>query len=207
MTNEQPRQTAELAALFMSGALSPDEQQQLLVELAQDGSLPRELKELQAVVHALVEEIDPIEPAPEVKQALMQFAREHKSTRQLRGHHQVWRGWQSDEPEGLFTVRAADMPWEETGVEGIQVRRLFVDQEHDRMTVLFRMAPGSSYVPHRHEGPEECYVLEGELHVDDDLVLRAGDYQRAEGGSRHGVQRTESGCVILVTCSMHDEPV
>ena len=75
------------------------------------------------------------------------------------------------------------------------------------MTALFRMAAGSEYIPHVHAGPEECYVLEGDLHVGDDIVMHAGDYQRAPAGSVHGVQRTEGGCLLLVSSSMHDEVV
>ena len=66
------------------------------------------------------------------------------------------------------------------------------------------MAPGTSYPGHRHAGVEECYVLEGDLRVGD-LVMRAGDYQRAAIGSVHGVQSTEGGCLLLVLMSDRDE--
>ena len=208
MTNGQPpRDSAEFAALFMSGALSPDEQRQLLDEMSRNGDLSRELKELRAVVHVLAEEIEPIEPGRHVKEQLMHFVRERKAEAPSGDHRQIWQDWRSDDAGGLFTLRTAQGRWEETGVEGIQVRRLFVDRANDRMTAMFRMAPGTSYVPHVHGGPEECYVLEGDLYVGDELVLHAGDYQRASPGSLHGVQRTEAGCLLLVTCSLHDEPL
>jgi hypothetical protein len=34
--------------------------------------------------------------------------------------------------------------------------------------------------------------------------MRPGDYQRAPKGSRHGVQRTEQGCLLLITSSLTD---
>jgi quercetin dioxygenase-like cupin family protein len=74
------------------------------------------------------------------------------------------------------------------------------------MTAMFRMEPGTSYPQHIHAGAEECYVLEGDLHVGD-MVLHAGDYQRAEAGSHHGYQSTETGCVLLVTCALNDEHI
>ena len=95
--------------------------------------------------------------------------------------------------------------WESTVYDGVEVRRLFVDEKADRVTMLVRMAPGASYPPHRHAGTEECYVLSGDLRVSDHLVMRAGDYQRAPAGSHHGVQSTENGCLLLVRCSLHDE--
>ena len=66
------------------------------------------------------------------------------------------------------------------------------------------MAPGSSYPCHVHNGPEQCLVLEGDLLVEDDL-LGPGDYQWAEVGSRHGIQSTKQGCLLLITSSMTDE--
>jgi anti-sigma factor ChrR (cupin superfamily) len=71
--------------------------------------------------------------------------------------------------------------------------------------MLVRMAPGSSYPPHLHASSEECFVVEGDLHVGDDLVMNAGDYQRAHGGSVHPVQYTEGGCVLFIMSSLHDE--
>jgi len=123
------------------------------------------------------------------------------------GLEPVWRRWSDGESEqpSLYTLHADEGAWEETGIDGIEVRRLFVDEANNRMTAMFRMAPGTSYVPHRHDAPEECYVLQGDLHVADDCVLRAGDYQRASADSLHGVQWTEEGCVLLISCSLHDE--
>ena len=75
------------------------------------------------------------------------------------------------------------------------------------VTMLIRMAPGTAYPAHRHGGAEECYVLEGDLHVGDDIVMHAGDYQRAEAGSTHPVQSTRGGCLLLLTSSLRDELV
>ena len=69
---------------------------------------------------------------------------------------------------------------------------------------MFRMAPGTSYPSHVHDGAEECYVLEGDLHVGD-VVLGPGDFQRATPGSHHVEQRTDGGCLLLVNSSLSDE--
>jgi predicted ChrR family anti-sigma factor len=117
---------------------------------------------------------------------------------------QVWRQWQTSQGSDMFNAPASEGRWEQTGVAGVEVRRLFVDRTSDRVTMLVRMAAGSSYPGHRHGGAEECYVLQGDLRVGD-LHMRAGDYQRAKGGSRHPVQTTEGGCLLLITSSLHDE--
>jgi len=119
---------------------------------------------------------------------------------------QIWRAWNdSSEIDGLVTLRADEGAWEATGVPGVEVRRLFVDRNDNRMTAMFRMAPGAAWPQHRHDGFEECFVVSGDLHVGDELVMRAGDFQRAHGGSHHPKQWTEGGCVLLVSSSLHDE--
>jgi quercetin dioxygenase-like cupin family protein len=194
---------ADVAALYLAGALAPQEVEDVEAALrAGDAELVRAVRRLEPVAEALLHMMPPVPPATAAG-ALVERLRGAAGA----APPQVWRTWAESGPgDALFTLRAADGAWEATGVEGIEVRRLFVDRESNRMTAMFRMAAGTAYVPHRHEGCEECYVLEGDLHVGD-IVMRAGDYQRAPSGSLHGVQRTESGCVLLVSCSLSDELV
>ena len=118
---------------------------------------------------------------------------------------QVWKEWAAPEAvSGLVFVPGGDDGWQPTDVDGVAVRRLFADPARDRVTMLVRMAAGTSYPAHRHGGAEECYVLEGTLHVGD-LTMHAGDYQRAEGGSAHGIQSTETGCLLFIVSSLKDE--
>lgn len=115
-----------------------------------------------------------------------------------------WLHWPSD-PLGasLALHRGDEGVWEPTYVPGVEARRLFVDRAAGRATMLVRMAPGTSYPGHRHGGTEECFVLQGDLHVGDD-VMHAGDYQVAGVGSRHGTQTTEGGCLLLIATSFED---
>ena len=105
---------------------------------------------------------------------------------------------------GFSFVGSESTGWTPTGVPGVEVRKLSVDPENDRMTFLARMAPGSSYPSHRHGGPEECFVLEGDLDVGD-RRMRAGDFQRAEEGSVHPTESTREGCLLLIVSSLRDE--
>ncbi len=105
---------------------------------------------------------------------------------------------------GVTIVRADEGAWGPSGFEGISVRRLAFDEDTRKQTMLVRMAAGSSYPAHEHSSTEECLVLEGDLLVGD-RPMRAGDYQRAEVGSRHKAQRTESGALLLVIASVDDK--
>ena len=192
---------AELAALYLSGAMTGEEREAFESRLADgDAALAAEVRLLQDAADALLQDVDPVAPSPAVRRRLMQ-----QLDAAAPGTPQIWRAWDTTDDSPFFTLRADDGQWEHTGVEGVQVRRLFVDRPGNRMTAMFRMAAGSEYPEHAHDGPEECYVLQGDLHVGDDFVMHAGDYQRALPGSEHGRQWTKGGCLLLVTCSLSDE--
>lgn len=120
---------------------------------------------------------------------------------------QVWRRWTESPRSGLYTLPAGTDGWQKTAIEGIEVRNLFADREQKRVTMMIRMAPGTAYPTHRHAGVEECYVLEGDLRVpaDPEVHLHRGDYQRADAASIHGVQSTDTGCLLLLVSSTDDE--
>lgn len=116
---------------------------------------------------------------------------------------QVWKDWDGRIPAAMHIVRAEEGQWEQVA-EGIHAKRLYLDRERDMVTMLIRMNPGATYHPHRHAGPEQCFVLEGDLR-DADVVVRSGDYQCLAPGTIHGAQTTESGCLLLIVSSLHDE--
>jgi anti-sigma factor ChrR (cupin superfamily) len=116
---------------------------------------------------------------------------------------QVWKAWSPQPAAAIHIVRSSHEKWEKVHV-GIWAKRLYVDPERDTVTMLVRMDPGASYIPHRHGGPEQCFVLEGDLR-EGDLLVTAGDYQCAAKGTVHGAQSTEFGCLLLIVSSLKDE--
>lgn len=198
----------DLAALYAAGAMNPEAVAAFEAHLA-DGCpiCTAELRALDGVIAKLAEGIGAQAPPPRVRDALIEYVTQAAVPpgSQHAAEPQVWRQWSADaHDQGLFIKRAGEGAWEETGVTGVRVRRLFVDQPRNEMTILVRMDAGSSYPSHVHDGPEQCLVLQGNLHVGE-TVLQAGDYQRAAGGSRHDIQRTDSGCLLLITSSLSDE--
>jgi anti-sigma factor ChrR (cupin superfamily) len=192
------------ASLYALDAMSDAELERYEAHLEECPVCAEEARGLQRAVPALAQLAPRVEPAPRLKQRLLDQIRAG-STESPPLAAQVWKGWAADEGiAGLFLRRAGDGLWEPTGLPGIDVRRLFVDQAADRVTMLVRMAPGSSYLPHRHRGAEECFVLQGDLSAGG-VRLECGDYQRAASGSVHGVQSTEGGCVLLINSSLNDE--
>ena len=191
------------AALHAAGALGAEETLAFETRMSADSRLRAEAESFHATAAALARDAawEEVElrggPPASLKQRLLD---------QVRNRAQVWKEWKGPgaTAEGLRIVRAAEGRWQPIAVSGVQVKQLSVDTERRYVTMLVRMEPGTSYPCHRHAGLEECYVLEGDLRVGE-TVLTAGDYQRADAASLHGVQSTSKGCLLLIVSSQNDE--
>jgi anti-sigma factor ChrR (cupin superfamily) len=198
------------AALYALGCLPNDEVARLEEHLAgcpECAAATRELEEAATALSALAPEADP--PAGLRERLLERVAAPRpggaaEERAPAPSPTQFWKRWADRAAEGPGFVPAGATGWEPVGVPGVLAKGLFVDASLDRVTMLVRIAPGSSFPPHRHGGPEECYVLEGDLD-DGETRLRAGDYLRKDPGSVHGLQSSERGCVMLIVSSLHDE--
>lgn len=147
---------------------------------------------------ALGRSLTPVDPPAALKDRLMDRIQRGAGI-------QTWKEWRPDaRGDGSVIVQGGAIEWQPTAVEGVRVRRLFVDPVADRVTMLVSMDAGTAYPAHRHGGVEECFVIEGDLHGPD-FEMKAGDYQRLSGGSTHGVQATRAGCLLFIVSSMHDE--
>ena len=105
---------------------------------------------------------------------------------------------------GLLIARTETMNWQAHRVPGCWVKPLFVEQQSDIATSLVRMDPGVHFPAHRHAGPEEVFVLEGDLVVEGQK-MKPGDYCHAETGAIHSESYTESGCLFFLKASQLDD--
>jgi quercetin dioxygenase-like cupin family protein len=62
--------------------------------------------------------------------------------------------------------------------------------------MLYLTQPHANVPLHSHTHDEECLMVQGELYLDDTLLLE-GDYQLAPSGSRHQITHTETGVVLF----------
>jgi anti-sigma factor ChrR (cupin superfamily) len=193
----------ELLPLFALGSLEPGEQRQVQAHL-DDGCEPcaAELASLTSTAAAIGLAVDPVEPPPSLREKVLRAAIASDISP---SPSQVWKSWTSvEDPSGLGLVRADEGRWESIA-EGITVKRLSFDADRGSATMLIRMQAGTRYPSHRHGQAEECFVVSGDLHIGDEIVMHAGDFQRAEPGSVHMPQWTANGCVLLVSSSLEDE--
>ena len=101
---------------------------------------------------------------------------------------------------GLVCVRATARAWRQSGIRGVEISPLLTEPMRQTMTALVRMAPGAQLPRHRHVTDEQFYMLEGDGHVQGQ-VLQAGDYYQAAAGTVHDITYTDRGCVFLLLAS------
>ena len=164
------------AALFAAGAMSADEAAAFERRLAAGSVELAALAGFVPVVALLAGAIEPVAPPPQVKEKLLARL----------------------PPAGIHFRFAGDGAFTPTRHPGVSVKLLHVDRDRRQFTVLMKLDPGAVYPSHAHDGPEECVVLEGEILVGG-VRMRKGDYQRAEPGSAHVEQRSETGALLFVT--------
>lgn len=99
-------------------------------------------------------------------------------------------------PPGTQTVRANEGSWQHV-TELVQVKVLRRDTAKNNQTILIRMAPGASIVPHPHTQEEECLVLEGAIEIGAH-PLYEGDMHIASPGAKHPTLTSQHGALLLV---------
>jgi quercetin dioxygenase-like cupin family protein len=76
------------------------------------------------------------------------------------------------------------------------IRRRVLWERDGQAAMLYLTEPNAEVPHHSHHHDEECFMVQGELYLDDTLLLE-GDYQLAKGGSQHQVTRTDTGVVLF----------
>lgn len=71
---------------------------------------------------------------------------------------------------------------------------------------VYRMPPGMTTRPHRHNGNEQFLILEGELIENDGTVFKAGDLVWLRDGTEH-CSYTPNGCLLAVHIPGPEFPV
>lgn len=105
---------------------------------------------------------------------------------------------------GLKFVEGNDRSaWLSLPIPGVSFKLLSLDRAKDYAVVLAKLDPGATYPAHMHFGPEEIYMLSGDLWIGE-VKLWAGDFHTAAPGSRHEVNRSDGGCVIIYVISKKD---
>ena len=110
-----------------------------------------------------------------------------------------------DQPrDEVAIIRKEQARWAETPFPGVTTQALYTDPATSNITQLVRLLPGAHYPPHHHMADEQCYVIEGDVKIGEDL-FHAGDFTVATSGSNHGGVTTRHGCLLLIVASPYDK--
>ena len=85
----------------------------------------------------------------------------------------------------MLVNKAAEREWKATDYPGIE-RSLFRNNETGGRSSVVRLAKGSRFPRHAHEGTEEVVVLAGTVRIGG-VELTAGDYLFTGPGEEHDV--------------------
>lgn len=127
-------------------------------------------------------DLAPVAPPPEVRTRILADVR---STQQI------------------GPILANEGRWSQLPIAGVTVKQLSIDPHRNLGTLLMRLEPNAIYPAHRHHGPEECYVVSGQVRVGT-LNLQAGDFLHADAGSEHGNVSSPTGCTLLLVVDLRD---
>ena len=75
---------------------------------------------------------------------------------------------------------------------------LSYDEKTGEGSYLYKMGPDTKSKTHLHEGPEEFFILEGDLTDPDEYIYKKGDFVQLSSGSSHS-SSTFLGCTAVVT--------
>ncbi len=102
-----------------------------------------------------------------------------------------------------FMVDAGGRGWKELPVKGTYIKLLSIERERGYAVLMGKLDAGARYPAHVNAGPEDFYILTGDLHIGD-TRLNAGDFHHADAGSQHVENYSVGGCTLLAVLTTDD---
>ena len=188
----------EQAGLYAAGALSDVEARAFEAELRGHGELAELVRSLQRAADLVALAAPVIEPPPALREKVLRRIDELAATKSA-----------GDKPPfdaltGLrFLDSAAQKDWKPLPIPGAYIKLLSLERERGYAVLLGKLDPGTRYPAHQNAGPEDFYVLTGDL-VIGERRLGAGDFHHADRGSHHAENYSVTGCTLLAVLTTDD---
>lgn len=179
-------QLLEQTVLYTLGALSQHEARAFEEHLAAGCAVcANELRPLESVISALGFAAAEVEPSPSVRERLLTQVAQSATAATVKV-----------ESASFLTVRAGEGEWRSIS-QGVSVKTLFGDRTTGTVTSLFKFEPGAHAPRHLHAGNEQCLIVAGDFHQNDE-TFGPGDYTCALAGSTHEDAWSEKGALLLI---------
>jgi anti-sigma factor ChrR (cupin superfamily) len=191
-------QQQEQASLYVAGALPEAERSAFEADLRGNAELGELTRSLQRAIEALAIGSPPVPLPRGLKDKVLRRIDKLQDSKTSGGVSA------SAQAAGLRFIQAADKTgWKALPVPGAYIKLLSVEKERGYAVLLGKLDPGVRYPAHINSGPEDFYVLTGDLVVGDRKLV-AGDFHHAEKGSQHSVNYSMEGCTLLAVLTAAD---
>ncbi|PWU19154.1 MAG: hypothetical protein C5B50_07255 [Verrucomicrobia bacterium] len=188
----------DLATRYALGELGPDELKQLAEQVRASAELRSFLVSLQKTLDLVASAVPPAAPPAALKEKII--GRIRASSTSSRSETKPLSG---SVPTGLSFLPGSDTGWKPLPVRGAYIKLLSLQEDRGYAVLLGKLDPGVRYPAHVNAGPEDFYILTGDLHVGD-RTLRVGDFHHAEKGSQHEENYSVEGCTLLAVLTTDD---
>jgi anti-sigma factor ChrR (cupin superfamily) len=187
----------ELASLYALGALSPSEHQAFEAVLSGDPELQALARSLQSAIAVAATATPPIAAPPGLKDKVFRRIKELEAAKTARTALPASR-------LGLnFAFAAGQSGWKQLPIPGASIKLLSLERDRGYAVLMGKLEPGTRYPAHVNAGPEDIYILTGDL-VIGDRKLVAGDFHHADAGSQHDENYSVEGCTLLAVLTTSD---
>ena len=102
-----------------------------------------------------------------------------------------------------FLMAAESTAWKQLPVPGAAIKLLSIERERGYAILLGKLEPGTRYPAHVNVGPEDFFILTGDLHIGA-ARLDGGDFHHADAGSWHEENWSENGCTLIAVLTLDD---
>jgi len=191
----------EQAALFALGALSAEEQQRFVAQVQADPELRVFLASLQNTVDQMALAIPQATPPTALKNKLL--LRLQTGTNPVARQPLAELSPARATPGLSFRLGAESSGWKQLPIAGAWIKLLSAQPDRGYAVLMGKLDPGVRYPAHINIGPEDFYILTGDLHVSD-KTLGPGDFHHADAGSAHQENFSVAGCTLLAVLTMDD---
>lgn len=185
----------EQASLYVLGALTPDEQQAFESELRNDAERRELVLQLLRAAGLMAKSIPQTPPPPQLKARIFERVAPAKMA--------PLPSLATAIPGLSFQEAASESGWKALPVPGAFIKLLSFEKERGYAVLLGKIEAGVRYPAHVNAGPEDFYILSGDLVVGNRRLV-AGDFHHADKGSQHGVNYSENGCTLLAVLTTDD---
>jgi len=189
-------QQQEQASLYVLGALPPEEEQAFEAQLRGKAELRALVRDLQRAASSVAMSAPAAPPPAALKDKVLRRIESAEKLKVPANAQEVLLGHR-------FLPGAAQSGWKQLPIPGAWIKLLSLERERGYAVLLGKLDPGVRYPAHTNVGPEDFYILTGDLHIGD-RRLNAGDFHHADAGSLHAENYSLEGCTLLSVLTLDD---